>query len=216
MIAIRFVSSLVSVTDRSKWILAIDRQLSEHLAPEWSCVAPTIVDADSVTLGAKTPIIQVLDRISAAGALGDHSEEGGRIIGEVGVQTCLDYGASPSAVLSHECLEASKDPFVNMWADGPDGISYAFELCDLVQDGTYSIDGVDVSNFLFPAAFDPEDKDGPYDFMGALTAPFSKTPGGYSIIRSAGPGSETQLGARPPWKNGPLSRASRRLTGART
>lgn len=213
MIAVHFVSKLVSVTDRSRWVLAIDRQLSEHFAPAWSSVVPTVVDADSVTLGPLTPVIQVTDTISVDGALGDHSELGGRIVGEIGVQTCYDFGASPSACLSHEVLEATKDPFVNMWADGPDGVQYAFEMCDLVQDGQYTIDGVDVSNFLLPAAFNPQDAHGPYDFMGALAKPFSKTAGGYSVIRTAGPGSETQLGFRPPWKRSPLSRLARRLKG---
>ncbi len=44
--------------------------------------------------------------------------------------------------------------------------------------------------------------------MGALTAPFTRTSGGYMIVRSGGVGSERQDGMRPPWKHAQVSRAA--------
>lgn len=200
MIYIVNQSSVVSEADLAKWIAAINRQLQEHFAPQWSIIPPIVLAMVDYSSLIGRPLIKLVDEVDVSGALGYHTESGGTVVGQVGAKTCLDNGASISQCLSHEVLEATKDPFVGGWEDNAaDGTSHAREMCDAVQDGTYQIDGVDVSNFLYPAYFDSQDTTGPFDYLGALKAPFTRTPGGYQMVRLTQPDA-TQLGERPPWK----------------
>lgn len=214
MILVRNESTIVGGVDFRNWIFAIDFQVSSDFANAWSVVPPIIADADSdegKRAGPDTPLIRLVDVIDVDDALGYHSESGDRVVGLVGAKTCQQYGASISQCVSHEVLEACKDPFVNVWVDGPKGTSWAFEMCDQVQDGIYKINDVEVSNFLYPVAFDAQATKAPFDRLGALSTPFSRTVGGYAIIRTGGQGTETQLGSKPPWKVAPNGRSKARM-----
>ncbi len=115
-----------------------------------------------------------------------------------------------SATLSHEVLETIGDPYINWWADTPDGDEEAIELCDRVEGDAYAIGNVSVSNFLGPRAFSMGA--GPYDRLGLLANAWDMTAGGYKIRRQGGPsGTVTQVfGAKmPAWKRA-LVKASRR------
>jgi hypothetical protein len=119
---------------------------------------------------------------------------------------------SLSSVISHEVLEAIGDPYANWWADGPD-YEHALELADPVEGDSYDIGGVSVSNFVGPKWF--RKGDGPYDWMGKLSAPFTMTPGGYMIVRTSST-DVRQIFAHdyPEWKKAlkehPASRTARR------
>jgi hypothetical protein len=60
-----------------------------------------------------------------------------------------------------------------------------FEMCDAVQNETYMVDGVAVSNFVLPLYFTPEEQEGGRnDFLGIshdgkTLASFGVNPGGY-------------------------------------
>jgi hypothetical protein len=95
------------------------------------------------------------------------------------------------AVLAHEIAETMGDPGCNRWADDGAGHEYAWELADAVQAYCYEIDGVSVSNFVYPSFFEPGAED-PYDHMGAVSRPLQTTPGGYQVVRTSG-GGETQV-----------------------
>lgn len=89
---------------------------------------------------------------------------------------------SLSVDLSHECIETIGDPGANRWADvAGDGSEKALELCDQVQNLTYEVDGVSVSDFLLQAAFDPGSP-GPFDHLGELVAQDDYA-NGYMIVR---------------------------------
>ena len=71
-----------------------------------------------------------------------------------------------------------------------------------------------VSDFVFPAWFDPDAKGAPYDQMDLLSSPFEVQPDGYVIVMTGGTVSD-QWGERyPEWrkatKEHPTSRTARR------
>jgi hypothetical protein len=81
---------------------------------------------------------------------------------------------------------------VDQWVQH--GLSlYAKEACDPVQDGTYIQGGVALSNFVVASWFDGFGR-GPFDYLGQLGAPFTRTAMGYFERMTAG--RVVQVGAR--------------------
>lgn len=193
-------------------------QVELHFTPAWSRLPalPQLFEGRAL-VPRGMPLLVLVDSSDQAGALGYHTQEfDGDIVGIVAAAPVLVAGGSlltgslsVAAVLSHEILETHADPFVNIWADGPDGRLWAFEMCDPVQDGWYDINGVAVSSFVMPAFWDRWAPVGArFDWLGALQAPFSLTLGGYAVVRT-GTGEVLQIGAaKPAWKV--TSRSARR------
>lgn len=99
--------------------------------------------------------------------------------------TVLHGSNSVSSILTHEIDELVGDGPGNKWVDGPDGSDYAYELCDATESDVYEIEGVSVSNFLYPAFFDPQATAGSrLDHNGVVSAPFATRPDGYQIKRT--------------------------------
>ena len=95
-----------------------------------------------------------------------------------------------SVTLSHEALELVGDPELNMLVKGPHpeeerDVYHWFEMCDAVQDESYPIDGIKVSNFVLPLYFTSSNEHGGRnDFLGTqhqgrTLRSFSVNPGGY-------------------------------------
>jgi hypothetical protein len=40
------------------------------------------------------------------------------------------------------------DPVANLWAQAADGTEYAYEMCDPVEEDTFLVDDVQMSNFF--------------------------------------------------------------------
>lgn len=124
-----------------------------------------------------------------AGAAGYHATTPtGQPYGKVFLDDAAAMSAGPQAasvIASHEALEMKGDPTANLFAMRNDGTIDAFEMCDAVEDTTYKAsNGIEVSNFLTPAAFDPGAA-GPYDRLGVLKGQYDMTPGGYRITGTA-------------------------------
>jgi len=172
---------------------ALETQLYQHYAPFWqsSGMNVRVVDADDPILGQQdaSPLI-IYDEADEPGVLGYHSLQArAQVYGKAfwsviknNRGTLIKGPNSLSATLSHEVLEMVGNPYVNFWADVDYEMQEAVELCDRVEADAYSIDGVDVSNFLGPRAF--RNGPGPYDWMGLLQSPFELRPGGYAIRRN--------------------------------
>lgn len=146
------------------------------------------------------PIV-ILDEPDIADALGYHDlDPNGQPYGRVFATPARDAKVSLSSVISHEVVEAIVDPYANLWADTFHGTSYAFEACDPVESDSYMINGVEVSNFVTRAWFDPNEPVGPFDHMHKLTAPLSMSSGGYLIKMVEGKIANV-FGARyPEWR----------------
>jgi hypothetical protein len=99
--------------------------------------------------------IVYLDDADEAGALGYHDLlHNGAPISYVFVKATLKAGELVSVTAAHELAEMGADPFANYWAQKGDGDMYALELCDAVEDDTYPVLGVPMSNFVLPTWFD--------------------------------------------------------------
>ncbi|MER5635679.1 hypothetical protein ABT095_01840 [Kitasatospora sp. NPDC002227] len=223
-------STRVTDDDVKTMTRACATQVQRDAAPAWGkAPIPVVYAASEAEAPPGAWVIAVLDDSDQAGALGWHTEsEGNLIFGRVFAAPVLDHGGrvlsgelSVSAVLSHEVLETLVDEHVNLWADDLNGSAYAYEVGDPVESDSYEVDvtgvgPVAVSNFVYPAWFDPQAGGGrKFDQMGKVTAPFQMTKGGYVVIRREGK-EEQHFGDRyPEWKKtaklADTSRSQRRL-----
>lgn len=199
-------STLVSIVNQSKRVtddeakrmtLAHGRQLAEHVAPVWGLTPALefVPKGEKPTPGSMPATLSDTSDVPGAAGYHDESDDG---IPFIKIFTFDGSSATTgrdavSVTLSHEGCELTGDAPANKWADGPDGADYAFELCDPVEGDTYEIDGVAMSNFVYPAYFDPKAAPGAkLDYLEKLSAPFSMTPGGY-LIKRAETGRITQI-----------------------
>lgn len=81
--------------------------------------------------------------------------------------------------------------------ENKDGTEYAYEMSDAVEEDTFLVDGIQMSNFVHPAWFEPfqHPPGTKYDHLGLLTEPFSMTKGGYVILKKKGKVSQ-QFGSK--------------------
>lgn len=168
---------------------ALEYQQYAHVAPFWQTggVSVKVIDTLDDLPEHGAPLI-VYDDPDQAGVLGWHTYHrgSGLIHGTAFLTPILEHGGSLiegsnslSATLSHEAIEATADPYVNLYAFKDAITMEPIEPCDRVQGDVYDIDGVSVSNFLGPRAF--RDGPGPYDWMRLLPEgePWKTRPGGY-------------------------------------
>jgi hypothetical protein len=129
------------------------------------------------------------DDADTAGALGYHDfTHVGQPISKIFVKTTLENKELVSVTACHELFEMVIDPLANLWAEAPDGTEYAYEMSDPVEEDTFPVDGLQMSNFVHPSWFEPF-KHPPgtqFDHLGLLKKPFSMTKGGYVIIKKKG------------------------------
>jgi hypothetical protein len=213
-------SSLATDDQVRAWTAACAVQLERDVAPYWKRRPVRVQFLDSPDHAPKGSwVIGVLDDSDQAGALGWHTDDNGRVFGRVFVRPCQQFDVPPSTTLSHEIVETFCDPRVDRWADSGEGWSTPVEACDAVESGSYEINGVAVSDFLFPRWFRPGAR-GAMSFMGAVSEPFTLAAGGY-MVRRFPDGTEDQVfgdRARRGFiaaKRSPLSRTVRRTGEAR-
>jgi hypothetical protein len=129
------------------------------------------------------------DNADQAGALGYHDlTEKGQPISKIFVKTTLDNHQQVSVTACHELFEMVIDPIANLWAQATNRTEYAYEMCDPVEEDTFKVDGIEMSNFVHPSWFEPfmHPPGTKFDHLGRLKKPFSMTKGGYVIIRRNG------------------------------
>lgn len=162
---------------------ALTAQVMNHFAPAWGVMASVRVATAQLPPGPgewrlelhKTPTIQ--------DAYGYHDRQlDGTPILYVFPELCAASNVSWSSCASHEVLEALADPYLRRCIQADDGTIWDCEACDRVESETYTIGGVEVSNFNTPACFEPpQDRDGvKYDHLGNSTKPNEVRPGGYA------------------------------------
>lgn len=186
-VAIVLGGKLATDKDVVFWCEAAKIQARDHICPTWNWRSTNVAFYSPKTFisRAEGMIIAVVDDDGNDDAAGFHNLLGGFVD--------LHQSDIPSGTLSHELAEMLGNARLDRWFRAPNGIEWAGELCDAVQRDTYHIPvtlygqrrNVPVSNFVLPAYFDKY-ADGPYDWMGLLTAPLSMSDGGYSIIRNNG------------------------------
>lgn len=191
------VDTRTSIIEIEKAAAALQRQVLEHFFPHWGIPA---------TVRAATPDdppredewqLELRAVPTMENALGEHhvTETGQpRLV----VFPLLDArdGVSWTITASHEVLEALADPWLRRGAQDDAGTWWAVEVCDAVENDTYDIDGVRVSNFCLPAWGEPPPRreGARYDYLGKCTKPWEIRDGGYGQKYNEAQG-WTQVGA---------------------
>jgi hypothetical protein len=138
-----------------------------------------------------------------AGALGFHAiDQNYNPFAVVFADLCVAYGVPVTGVISHETLEMLADPLTDVAALYPnvsdysnytgDGFIVLQEVCDPVEMLLYyeAPNGNIVSDFITPQWYAPAgpgapgapgapSAPGPFDFLGAISAPWQLASGGY-------------------------------------
>ena len=82
------------------------------------------------------------------------------------------------------------DPTAILWSEGPRKTLWAYEVCDACEEETFKIDGIAMSDFVYPAYFEEFRLEHPrsaqYDHLNKIKRPFQILKGGYSTIYRAG------------------------------
>lgn len=188
-------STLVTDTELTAVAAALQVQVNQHFQPVWDIgcnLTHITVDPNHVYNPVFEHII-LLDNSDQAGALGYHLLDSADVPqGFVFVKTCQDNGVSWSSCASHELLEQLLDPLANACVavtlpaafktDAGKAAAVSYEACDPVEGDTYSVNSVEVSNFILPSwLVDNYDKNKvtKFDYLGRLTSSLSMTSGGY-------------------------------------
>ena len=187
-------SKLVTAVEVQAAAAALQRQVSEHFAPAWGVdAALSFVAAGAKPLPGSWWLV-ILDDSDQAGALGYHDlTDEAMPLGKVFVKTAQDAGVKWTVTASHELLELLADPAINLTVCATENnnlVLYAYEICDPCQadEFGYAIDGVAVSDFLFPSWFETFHRSGvvPLDYCGRISVPFTLLPGGYANVLDTG------------------------------
>ncbi|HUO62378.1 MAG TPA: hypothetical protein VMT97_01650 [Terriglobales bacterium] len=172
--------------DFDRMIRALQTFLDECLAPVWHTPA-RLVKSRRELAGAWTLVF--LDDADRAQLLGYHKlMKNGLPLAKVFVKPSLEGGEPISVVASHELAEMLVDPGDNLWCVGPKGRFYAYEVCDPVEQEQFKLDGIPMSDFLYPAYFQKQraSRPAPLDYSKRIKRPFQVLPGGYSVVRTRG------------------------------
>lgn len=182
--------------DLRKLVSALDKQMKRDFVPIWGYPA-TLYLTDKPKPDEWQMVF--LDDADAANALGYHDlTKDGQPVSKVFVKTTVAAGQKVSVTASHELLEMMIDPGAQMWAENTDGLFYAYEMCDAVEEEEYEIDGIAVSDFLYPSFFESWHKarSVQFDHLKKVDRPFQTLHSGYQIV-SDGKSTREIFGSRP-------------------
>lgn len=211
----------------AKAVAALQKQVSRDFAAAWGADAKLTIVKKGATPPAGAWWLIILDNSDQAGALGYHDlTSEGLPLGKVFAGTDKRYGEQWTVTASHELLEMLGDPDINLsvfvQADDKSGTLYAYEVCDACEadEFGYSIDGVLVSDFVFPAWFESFRQEGStqFDQQKQIQKPFDLLKGGYIGVFDVNSGTGwhqvTAKGAPLEYRNRPRvgSRRERRRT----
>ena len=169
--------------DLDKLVRVLQKFLDDCFTPIWGTPAK-LVKATKPLEGAWTMVF--LDDPDAPNALGYHDlTANGLPLSKIFVKPTLRVGDKVSVTACHELAEMMIDPAINLWCDGPGGTLYAYEMCDAVEEEEFLIDGVAMSDFVYPAYFEGfrSPRSAQFDYLKKIDHPFQILHGGYSIIR---------------------------------
>src|SRR6267142_4758047 len=159
--------------DLGALIAAMQVFVDRHIAPVWGTPA-RLVRSKGFVKGAWAMVF--LDDADQPGALAYHDlTPDGLPQSKVFVKTTLDNGDLVSVSASHELVEMLVDPAINLMTTGPDPkIIYAYESADPVEALSFPVNGIPMTDFVFPAYFEAFHKAGSvqFDAMNKVSKPF--------------------------------------------
>jgi len=126
-----------------------------------------------------------LDDADVANALGYHDlTPDGLPLSKVFVKSTRAVGQKVSVTACHELAEMLVDPAINLCATGPGSVFYAYETADAVEEVEFTIRGIPMSDFVYPAWFEGFRKpnSAQFDYARKVKRPFQILPGGYMSV----------------------------------
>jgi hypothetical protein len=169
--------------DLDALIAAMQAYVVNNVAPVWGTPA-NLVKTTDFQPGAWAMVF--LDNAEQAGELAVHDlTPDGLPQARVFVKTTLDNGDLVSVSASHELVEMLVDPAINLMTTGPDQTTmYAYESADPVEALSFDVNGIQMSDFVYPSYFEDFRQPGSvqFDQMNQVNAPFQILQGGYQII----------------------------------
>jgi len=194
-------STVLADADVTPVVIALQQQVTNDFRPIWG----TDAELKMIPQGTQPPTgtwwLVILDDSDQAGALGYHDlTPDGLPIGKIFAGSDLKAGTSWSVTASHELLEMLADPNINLtvFVQNADttGTLYAYEVCDACEDDSlgYQINGILMSDFVYPAWFESFRTQGStqFDRMNKMQNPLQLLPGGYIGVFSVADGSGWQ------------------------
>ncbi len=169
--------------DLNKLIATLQKFVDRCVVPVWGTPAK-LVQSTGFIKGAWALVF--LDNADAPGALAYHDlTPDGFPVSKVFVKTILDDKQPVSVATSHELVEMLVDPAINLNSTGPDPKSlYAYESADPVEESSFNLDGIAMTDFVYPSYFEVFRKPGSdqFDYLKKVNRPFQILTGGYQII----------------------------------
>ena len=183
-IAVMNESTAIGGTDIQKMLPAFDQQWNRDLQQVWGVEPATF---QLLSKGQAPPSgswwLVFLDTSDQADALAYHDlTSEGLPLSKVFVKTINADNASISVGATHELCEMAVDPWLNSAYQDPNGIFWAGEVCDPVEDDQYGykIGDILVTDFVMPNWFAHKNSQPAIDFKGHATAQFEILSGGYA------------------------------------
>jgi hypothetical protein len=177
---------------------ALQRFLDELFVPVWGTPAKLVKSKDPQPGCWHLIFLNDADE-KGSSSFHDITYEG-MPIAKVFVRPAKKSGEVISVTACHELLEMLVDPSAALWTDGPRGTVWAYEVCDVVEDDKIDFDGIQMSDFVYPAYFDmfrlkKGAKPAQYDYLKRVERPFQILEGGYSDIHKRTGGVTTKWGS---------------------
>jgi hypothetical protein len=193
-------SSTVLTDDQVQAVVpAIQTQVRRDFLPVWGIDADVIFVPQGAAPAANAWWLTILDDSDQADALGYHeTTNSGLPLSKVFAKTAIQDGVQWTVTTSHELLEMLVDPEINLsvFIQPTDftGTLYSYEVCDSCEADQfgYDINGILVSDFVYPAWFEASRLPGSaqFDFAKQLQSPLPQLlPGGYIGAFDVGSGS---------------------------
>ena len=164
-------------------IAAMQAYVNNFIVPVWGTPARLVKSTGFVKDAWAMVFLETAD---TPGALAYHDlTTDGFPLSKVFVKTTIDDGELVSVSASHELVEMLVDPAINMMTTGPNAKTmYAYEMADPVEALSFKVNGIPMSDFVYPAYFEVFRKAGSvkFDQLNKVTRPFQILAGGYQII----------------------------------
>ncbi len=176
------VDAHITLTEKVAYAHAQTRQVVEHFSPAFGPTSVLRVATPEAPAKPGEIQLRLLNKPTMDGAIGYHDETSdGMPIAYIFCGLAKSLGEAWTSVASHEVLELLADPLLRRAVMMNDGF-WDQEISDRVEQDSYLIDGVKLSNFNLPECFEPPKnmKGVKFDFMGLSKKPNEVRPGGYA------------------------------------
>src|SRR5437016_2219959 len=168
--------------DFDRMLAVLQKFLDTIFVPVWGTPA-RLVKTAGFRKGAWA--LACLDDADVANALGYHDlTPDGFPFSKVFVRTTLEARQRVSVTACHELAEMLVDPAINLCSTGPQSRFYAYETADAVEEQEFTLDGIALSDFVYPSWFEGFRKAGStqFDHLKKVRRPFQILPGGYMPV----------------------------------